>query len=686
MTSLTLKSVVNILKEILNVDMIIFADAETFYADTNKVLRENAKGKMTRVTYKLGPANPVWKYAMDELFQFTGFCYALDDDPTIINPETKDLVPIRLRQFADQIQEIRNLGNRVALVAHNANFDGGILAWHYGVEFDEYVDTMAIEKMFDSNKPANLGASIARYSDDHAKTDELSMADGVRLEDMSEEIYAHQVKYCKNDVSIMRELLAHQVYRGIPPNELQLMSITARGACIPQFVVEPSLLREVIVDDKKDTDSKVLAAANHCFDMDVKEVSPATFSSNPKYAGLLQKLGLSVPQKKNKDGDTALALGKTDPPYVKLQIDNPEHADVYAAREKVKSTIARTRAEKMILASSLFKMHTTFDADLPMFLKYYGAENTGRWSAGEGLNQQNLQRKSKHRRSLKAKKNHKIAVTDLSQIELRMTLWFCGQEDILEEYRKNPNYDVYVKLAEDIYKRPIDKAVDTNERGIGKAGSLGLGFAMSWFGFQQYLAGGPLGLEPTFVSNEFAMQVKWSYESRNFMIAKMWMIIESTVLPILANGGTYSFGPNDCVTVTKDKITLPSGRVLHYPNTRMEHQGNEHSFKVRYICDTHKGKFVGVRGIWHGLIIENIIQALSRDVLGFQMVLIEDQLYRNGYGSVIGSVHDEVLAMVQTLYADASFDIMTKIMAMRPWWCPDLPLASEGGYDDCYSK
>lgn len=679
-------SAIDKVKEVLGVDVLLFLDLETFYAKDNKVLRENDKGKMTRVQYRMKSGTSVWEYILDDMFQFTGISFAADNSGVISPPTQRDVAPT-IKKLAELIEAERRNGIKIALVAHNVTFDGACLAWHYGLEFDAYVCTMMVEKMFDSNVPASLGASVARYTNDHAKTNELEMADGLRLEEMTPEVYEHQRTYCANDTDILRELFVHQVERGVPDTERRLMNITARAACIPQFCIKESLLKEVVVDIDKDRDAKVLAAANHCLDREVWQVSPATFSSNDKYAGLLQKLGLEVPQKRSPStGKFTLALGKTDPGYVKMQLQNPEHAPVYIAREVVKSTIAKSRANKMVKAAQLFKTKTPFAANMPMFLNYYGAENTGRWSGGAGLNQQNLQRGSKHRLSLCAQPKYVIAVSDLSQIELRMNLWFCGQTDVIEEYHNNPNYDVYSNLAESIYNRPIDKKLDPDERQIGKAGCLGLGYAMSWYGFQQYLAGGPLGMEPQFVDDAFAKQVKWSYEARNFMIVKMWETIEAVVLPVIANGGSYAFGPNGCVRAEKDKIILPSGRVLHYPNTRITHSGNEHSFKVRYTCDNHKGTFVGTRNLWHGLIIENIIQALARDVLGYQMVLIDDQMERNGYGWVIGSVHDEVLAMVEQLYADEGFALMQKIMAMRPHWCQDLPLASEGGYDVAYSK
>ena len=84
--------------------------------------------------------------------------------------------------------------------------------------------------------------------------------------------------------------------------------------------------------------------------------------------------------------------------------------------------------------------------------------------------------------------------------------------------------------------------------------------------------------------------------------------------------------------------------------------------------------------IYGGLLCENIVQALARIIVGWQMLQISRK-YR-----VVMTTHDEVVAMPKAAQADACIKFMAKWMSTPPAWCSDIPLNCEGGYDDNYSK
>lgn len=681
-TDKTDEQVIAAVKEHFRLDLLIFLDFETFFADKNRIGNK---------TFKLGPARPQWKYFFDPLYHETGLGFGIDHGD-IVYPKSAELVPEFIKSFARWVKQERKAGKRIGIVAHNTVFDASILSWLYDCQFDMYFDTQAIEVLVNTQKPKGLAASLERRfpaDPDMRKTDELVQADGVALKDFTPELHDAIRGYCINDTAMMRSLFCQQLRDGMPWLELDLIHITHRAWIEPQFEIADNLLHEVVNDEKAATDKAIGDAIVHCHEQGIVEVSPKTFGSNPKYGGLLQKLGAELPQKRSPTtGEMTLALGKNDPGYVKMQIANPDHKPVYMAREKVKSTIASTRAKSMLECAHLFRNHTMAEQCMPFFLAYYGADNTGRWSGKEKLNQQNLQRKSKHRLALLAPDGSYIGVNDLSNIELRVNLWFCGQNDLLAEFEHDPDFDMYSALATDIYHKPVNKHDNKDERQVGKAGSLGLGYSMSWYGFQQYLAGGPLGMDPMFVSDSFAKNVKNSYDLKHPNIVAMWNEIKYSVLPVLADGGEHRFGRNDCCIARKDSIELPSGRILRYPNMRRKVTGDDRGFKEEYYCDST----TVVRGvplprkIWHGLIIENVIQAIARDVLAYQMVITNDQLMRNGYGWVVGSVHDEILAILWEMTVGESFSIMQRCMAMMPDWAQGIPLASEGGYAREYSK
>ena len=97
--------------------------------------------------------------------------------------------------------------------------------------------------------------------------------------------------------------------------------------------------------------------------------------------------------------------------------------------------------------------------------------------------------------------------------------------------------------------------------------------------------------------------------------------------------------------------------------------------------------------LYGGKLIENIVQALARVVLGEMMININRWLIANQdrYGSearIVLTVHDEIIALGLTQYAEEIFERMKDFMSQVPDWCNDgtLVLKAEGGFDTCYSK
>jgi DNA polymerase I-like protein with 3'-5' exonuclease and polymerase domains len=53
---------------------------------------------------------------------------------------------------------------------------------------------------------------------------------------------------------------------------------------------------------------------------------------------------------------------------------------------------------------------------------------------------------------------------------------------------------------------------------------------------------------------------------------------------------------------------------------------------------------------------------------------------------VVHQVHDEILTVAPVEEAEETYQMLGEIMSVSPWWAPDLPLASEGGWDRRYIK
>ncbi|MCL1142957.1 DNA polymerase [Shewanella gaetbuli] len=683
------QAVIEQVKRTFKLDVILFLDFETFYQT-----RKNASGKamsLTKMTYA--------EYIFDPRFHVTGLGVAEDMGEIRYMHKPDDV-----SAWVDDIRARQTAGERIGICAHNTPFDGAVSFWHLGLRFDAYFDTKALRTLLKPTASSSLKTcALEQWPDDeslHKGGEELVSVDGVPYEYITAEQHENLAKYCKQDTNLMRRLFAIYVQRvqelmgsQCLHNELFAIHITVRGHVEPQFCINDDLLNEVVEDETVNKSEAVVEAIEYLKGVigeKANNLDAKSFSSNEQYATVLTMLGIKVPMKISPTtAQLTPALGKDDPKYVKMMIEHSQHEKVYKARRLIKSTIALSRAQRMLDVADKFRTAGFPDACMPFFLNYYGADQTGRWSGGQKLNQQNNTRGGKHRLSMEAPPIHVISVCDLSNIELRVNLWFSGQTDLLEEFACNPDFDLYSSMAASIFNKPINKKENPDERQMGKAASLGLGFGMGWFGFQEYLASGPLGMEPMFVDDAFAKKVKNSYESKHPAIVAMWHYVQSVVIPTLINGGEVYFGANNLFKAEKDKITLPSGRILHYPNARYEVKEDARGLSTRVLFDSSKrnrwGKPVP-KNMWFGLIVENIVQATARDILLDQKVRIEEMLQRTEQGWVMGSVHDEVLSAVRESIADDAHASIEEIMSTPPRWAVGIPLANEGGWAKEYSK
>lgn len=296
--------------------------------------------------------------------------------------------------------------------------------------------------------------------------------------------------------------------------------------------------------------------------------------------------------------------------------------------------------------------------------------NTGRFGGNNKMNMQNLTRGGELRLSILAAKGHAIAVADSGQIEARVNGWLWGQDDLLDAFRHKR--DVYSEFATAVYGRTITKA-DKTERHVGKVCVLGLGYQMGASKLQLTLAKGALGGPPIAMSLDQCQHIVSTYRRTYYKIQQGWKMC-SEIIEQMAAGidGEYkclSWGDDNGVGY----INLPNGMRLKYPDLRKavgEKGWDEWSYQSGAIR----------KKIYGGLLCENLVQALARIIVMDQMLMI-DKKY-----PVVMTTHDEVVAHPKLRAAQQCYDYMHQCMVTAPWWCPDIPLAAEGGWAANYSK
>jgi DNA polymerase len=337
-----------------------------------------------------------------------------------------------------------------------------------------------------------------------------------------------------------------------------------------------------------------------------------------------------------------------------------------------------------------------------IYINYCGADQTGRDSGGDKINFQNpprplhddngdiIEGTGMLRRAIEAPEGKILVVGDSANIENRGLVTWAGQQDAIDRFRKKQ--DPYCFLATKIYQafnpyiwadREVTKR-DKAERFLGKTATLGLGYQMAAEKFLLTCAAQGVKITP-----QFANLVVEIFRDTYDRVEKLWGVCGKS-LEDIAVGRVRALGESVQVVTGPNFILLPSGRHIRYPNLRHEKNAKTHFNEWQF--DGRKGSDTKIYG---GKVVENVIQALARDVVLEQADEIHRILKRvlppqDWADMVIAGtevamrVHDEVVCCVPEEYADATKKIMEEVMSQPPVWWPTLPVACEVDYGTNY--
>ena len=120
-------------------------------------------------------------------------------------------------------------------------------------------------------------------------------------------------------------------------------------------------------------------------------------------------------------------------------------------------------------------------------------------------------------------------------------------------------------------------------------------------------------------------------------------------------------------------IKLPSGRMLSYVKPCIgENQYGGESVTYEGVGSTKKWERIESYG---PKFVENIVQAVSRDILCYAMKTLR-------HCFIVGHVHDELIIECSP---DVDLDAICKQMGRSPDWMPDILLRADG-YETCFYK
>jgi len=281
-----------------------------------------------------------------------------------------------------------------AVLCHNMQFDGAILAWKFGIIPHIYFDTLCMARALHGvDSSASLMALVERYKLG-AKGTEVEQAQGKYITGFTSSELEQYGRYCINDVELTKKLF-DVMSKDFPLGELKLIDMTLRMYTKPVLEVDDALLMERL-DEVRSEKSVLLQSLMEKLKCETEEEVRKKLASNKKFAGLLTEFGVQPPLKTSKTtGKETFALAKNDEGFIALtESEDPFIQQLCAVRLGTKSTLEESRIERFIDIGKRNK------GRLPIPLKYYGA-HTGRWAGSDKVNFQNLPSRDVKKKTLK---------------------------------------------------------------------------------------------------------------------------------------------------------------------------------------------------------------------------------------------------------------------------------------------
>lgn len=296
-----------------------------------------------------------------------------------------------------------------------------------------------------------------------------------------------------------------------------------------------------------------------------------------------------------------------------------------------------------------------------------------------------------------------IYISDYSAIEGRVNAWLAGEDWKITAFKDKK--DLYILGYEKAFGLPPGtlKKGDAR-RQLGKVMELALGYQGGVGAFINLALGYGMDLEElgrivqldeksldnwvraigddrTYGLTESVYRacdtLKNGYRKANLSIVSFWYQLQDAAVTVIEqrdptlkmNVGPIQF---DC-NKTWMRIKLPSGRFLCYALPKIHKDG-----QISYMSWRNK-RWVRTK-TYGGKLCENIVQAVSRDLLAYALLL----MYDNGFPVVL-HVHDEVIADVLTSLGK-TFEEFHRLMKTKPRWAVGLPFDAESWYGVRYEK
>ena len=262
----------------------------------------------------------------------------------------------------------------------------------------------------------------------------------------------------------------------------------------------------------------------------------------------------------------------------------------------------------------------------------------------------------------------KFIVSDYSAIEARVLAHIAGEKWRSKVFAEGK--DIYCASASQMFGVPVEKhGINSHLRQKGKIAELALGYGGSVGALKS------MGALDNGLQEEELQPLVNAWRQANPNIVHFWWDVDNAVKTTVrqrikteVRGIRFSYKSGMLF------ITLPSGRQLAYVKPRI----GENRFGGESV--TYEG--IGATKKWERIesygpkFVENIVQAISRDLLCFAM--------RNlSFCQIVGHVHDEVIIECSP---EVSVQSLCGIMSRSPDWMPGILIRGDGYQCDFYQK
>jgi DNA polymerase len=389
-----------------------------------------------------------------------------------------------------------------------------------------------------------------------------------------------------------------------------------------------------------------------------------------------------------------------------VEVENLSKKNVQELVGETKGEVKEALKLRLLMAKTSVRKYEALeravcsDGRVHGLLQFYGANRTGRW-AGRLVQVQNLPQN--HLEDLKLARDlvkegrfediellfgnipgvlselirtafvpkDRFIVADFSAIEARVISWLAGEKWRLEVFASHGK--IYEAAASMMFHVPIEEVTKGSPlRQKGKISELACGYG-GGVGALKAMGALEMGVE----EDELQGLID-NWRAANPRIVNFWWEVDkAAITAVKERTKTRTHGINFTYQSGMLFVTLPSGRNLVYvkPKLMLNKFGRE-GLTYEGIGATKKWERIETYG---PKIVENIVQATSRDLLADAMLRLD----RAGF-AIVAHVHDEVICEVPE--GESSVEEICSFMSKGPKWAQGLPLTADGYECEFYQK